>query len=283
MVDTIRTKEYGDFVGKLRKARLEAGLRQIDVAKKLKRTQSYVSRVEVGEQRLDILELQKFAKLYDKDLNYFVNLGFSEEQMLKRILDSQEHTDLINNSTEYIKIKDDYFIPHLYTSKNIFISNQGFENVYQLEEGIINYINKFPNDYFEGSCFVFDDRLISRNGNMIISKCELCNKESDEYINCHNIDCNKLFISYKDCQEKLNKHCSEKCEKVKRHRPETGKWYDALGIVKNYYRKTKIVETRLNKGIKLNEKIRKNDKLYIVTDRKEMQDTKNKLPIIQNG
>lgn len=74
MVDTIRTKEYGDFVGKLRlqKARLEAGLRQIDVAKKLKRTQSYVSRVEVGEQRLDILELQKFAKLYDKDINYFV-------------------------------------------------------------------------------------------------------------------------------------------------------------------------------------------------------------------
>ena len=72
MVDTIRSKEYRDFVGKLRKARLDAGLRQIDVAKKLKRTQSYVSRVEVGEQRLDILELQKFAKLYGKDLDYFV-------------------------------------------------------------------------------------------------------------------------------------------------------------------------------------------------------------------
>lgn len=72
MVDTIRSKEYADFVGKLREARLEAGLRQIDVAKKLKRTQSYVSRVEVGEQRLDILELQKFAKLYNKQLDYFV-------------------------------------------------------------------------------------------------------------------------------------------------------------------------------------------------------------------
>ena len=72
MVDTIRTKEYSDFVGKLRKARLEAGLRQIDVAKKLKRTQSYVSRVEVGEQRLDIMELKKFADLYKKDLHYFV-------------------------------------------------------------------------------------------------------------------------------------------------------------------------------------------------------------------
>ena len=72
MPDTIRTREYADFVGKLRKARLEAGLRQVDVAKKLKRTQSYVSSVEVGEQRLDILELKKFADLYKKDINYFV-------------------------------------------------------------------------------------------------------------------------------------------------------------------------------------------------------------------
>ncbi len=73
MVDTIRRKEYADFIGKLRKARLDAGLRQIDVAKKLKRTQSYVSRVEVGEQRLDILELQKFARLYGKPLDYFID------------------------------------------------------------------------------------------------------------------------------------------------------------------------------------------------------------------
>ncbi len=72
MPDTIRSKEYAIFVEKLQKARLEAGLRQIDVAKKLKRTQSYVSRVEVGEQRLDILELKKFAELYKKDINYFI-------------------------------------------------------------------------------------------------------------------------------------------------------------------------------------------------------------------
>ena len=72
MVKTIRTKEYGDFVQKLRKARIGAGLRQIDVAKKLKRPQSYISRVEVGEQRVDILELKKFAKLYNKEINYFL-------------------------------------------------------------------------------------------------------------------------------------------------------------------------------------------------------------------
>ena len=64
MPDTIWSKEYGDFVGKPLKARLESVLRQIDVARKLKRTQSYVFRVEVGEQRLDILGLKKFENFY---------------------------------------------------------------------------------------------------------------------------------------------------------------------------------------------------------------------------
>jgi len=72
MVKTITTKEYARFIDKLRKARHEAGLKQIAVAKKMKRPQSYISRVESGEYRLDILEVKRFAKLYKKDINYFI-------------------------------------------------------------------------------------------------------------------------------------------------------------------------------------------------------------------
>ena len=72
MDKTIKTKEYDRFIEKLRKARLEAGLKQIDVAKKLKRPQSYISRVESGEYRLDILEVKRFAKIYGKSVEYFV-------------------------------------------------------------------------------------------------------------------------------------------------------------------------------------------------------------------
>ena len=68
MNKTIRTKEYARFIAKLQKARVDAGLRQIDVAQKLHRPQSYVSRVESGEYRLDILEVKRFAKLYHKDI-----------------------------------------------------------------------------------------------------------------------------------------------------------------------------------------------------------------------
>lgn len=69
MSKTIWTKEYADFIKKLRQARLDAGLKQIEVAKKMKRPQSYISRVESGEYRLDIIEVKRFAKLYKKDIN----------------------------------------------------------------------------------------------------------------------------------------------------------------------------------------------------------------------
>lgn len=72
MVKSIHTKEYAYFVEKLRKARLEAGLTQVEVAKKLKRPQSHISNVESGQQRVDVVELQRFAKLYNKDIPYFI-------------------------------------------------------------------------------------------------------------------------------------------------------------------------------------------------------------------
>ncbi len=72
MTKSIRTKEYSIFVKNLRKAREEAGLTQVDIAKKIKRPQSYISKCEAGEQRIDIVELNKFAKIYGKSLDYFV-------------------------------------------------------------------------------------------------------------------------------------------------------------------------------------------------------------------
>lgn len=72
MVKSIHTKEYAYFIERLQKARLEAGLTQVQVAKKLNRPQSHISNVESGQQRVDIIELQRFAKLYNKDINFFI-------------------------------------------------------------------------------------------------------------------------------------------------------------------------------------------------------------------
>lgn len=73
MSRTLRTKEYGEIIEKLRQARLDTDLTQVEVSKILKRPQSYISKIEAGEQRVDILELKKFAEIYKKDVGYFIN------------------------------------------------------------------------------------------------------------------------------------------------------------------------------------------------------------------
>jgi len=68
----IYTPEHRYLVECLKKARLEAGLDQNQVAKKMGRTQSYVSKIESGQRRIDIFQLKEFAKIYNKELDYFV-------------------------------------------------------------------------------------------------------------------------------------------------------------------------------------------------------------------
>jgi len=72
MSKSIFSKDYRNVLEKLKKARLNAGLKQSDVAKKLKKPQSYISKIERGERRVDIAELKELAKIYKKDITYFV-------------------------------------------------------------------------------------------------------------------------------------------------------------------------------------------------------------------
>ncbi|MBI4823093.1 MAG: helix-turn-helix transcriptional regulator [Nitrospirae bacterium] len=72
MGKSIYSKEYESILKQLKKARIEAGLTQKAVAEKMKRPQSYISKCESGERRLDIIELIELAKLYKKPLSFFV-------------------------------------------------------------------------------------------------------------------------------------------------------------------------------------------------------------------
>ncbi|MFA6251542.1 MAG: helix-turn-helix transcriptional regulator [Candidatus Paceibacterota bacterium] len=72
MPRAIYTKDHNEIVKRLVKARLESGLGQVEVAKKLGKTQSYLSKIESGQRRFDVLQLKEFAKLYKKPLDYFV-------------------------------------------------------------------------------------------------------------------------------------------------------------------------------------------------------------------
>lgn len=94
-----------------------------------------------------------------------------------------------------------------------YMIKKGFKNVYQLDGGIFSYIEKFPDSYFEGRCFVFDDRLSIASGckTKDISLCEKCHKPSGRYINCINKYCDKLYLCCEECDEKLKHACSKGC------------------------------------------------------------------------
>ena len=57
----------------LRDIRTEAGLRQVDLAQRLEQPQSFVSKYEAGERRLDIVELEQVCIACGVSLASFVS------------------------------------------------------------------------------------------------------------------------------------------------------------------------------------------------------------------
>lgn len=76
-IKSVHSRRYHEILVRLRRARQEAGLTQVEVADALGRPQSYVSKCESGERRIDVIELDDYAVLYRKALAYFFT-GSSE-------------------------------------------------------------------------------------------------------------------------------------------------------------------------------------------------------------
>ena len=66
----IYSKRYQKFLKRLRKARKESEMTQVEAATALEKPQSYVSKCENGERRVDIIELSDFAELYKKTIRF---------------------------------------------------------------------------------------------------------------------------------------------------------------------------------------------------------------------
>lgn len=73
MEKTIYTQVYKKIIERLIKAREDVGFTQIQVAKKLGKHQSFISKCETGERRIDIVELKVIAKIYKKPINFFLD------------------------------------------------------------------------------------------------------------------------------------------------------------------------------------------------------------------
>jgi len=105
---------------------------------------------------------------------------------------------------------------------------QGFKNVYHIKGGIQRYAEKYPKGAFEGSMYVFDDRISiafdKDPDRKVLTTCEYCGKSCDSYKNCFNAKCNKRIITCDDCYKKNNGFCCEDCKKEKYPRKDNAKF-----------------------------------------------------------
>ncbi len=69
---SIYSEEQRILVGLLRQLREEAGLRQVELAERLNRHQSFVSKYEAGQRRLDLIELRAVAGVLGVSLGELV-------------------------------------------------------------------------------------------------------------------------------------------------------------------------------------------------------------------
>lgn len=97
-----------------------------------------------------------------------------------------------------------------------YMLHEGFDNVFHLEGGIINYAKQIKEMGLEakfiGKNFVFDDRLGERVTEDVIAHCHQCGKPCDTHTNCKNDGCHLLFIQCKECADQLDGCCSIECK-----------------------------------------------------------------------
>ena len=69
---SLNTKNYKIFLELLYQARVGSGLRQSDLAQRLKVHQSFISKIESGERRIDLIELNEICAAIGISLSDFI-------------------------------------------------------------------------------------------------------------------------------------------------------------------------------------------------------------------
>lgn len=102
------------------------------------------------------------------------------------------------------------------------MKKKGFDQVFQLDGGVINYGLQEGSQHWKGKLFVFDDRMavpIDGQECAPIAQCIHCQSSCDIQYNCANMDCNDLFVCCDTCYQTYLGCCSEACTREPRVRP----------------------------------------------------------------
>lgn len=123
------------------------------------------------------------------------------------------------DSDKYNEIKDKPVVTYCTggvrcEALSALMKNRGFQDVYQIDGGVVKYGEKYADDgLWEGALYIFDGRMTQRfsDKSVDIGECVHCGGKTSRFINCENVACNKLVLVCEQCGEKsLCAECSAK-------------------------------------------------------------------------
>lgn len=121
------------------------------------------------------------------------------------MLKGKEHKNIIMYCTGGIRCE----------KASAYMLHKGFQNVFHLEGGVINYARQIQSEGLEskfiGKNFVFDNRLGERITEDVIAKCHQCGEPCDTHTNCKNDGCHLLFIQCESCAATYDGCCCKEC------------------------------------------------------------------------
>lgn len=99
-----------------------------------------------------------------------------------------------------------------------YLKHHGFKDVNQLHGGIIDYKHQIDREGLEskykGANYVFDGRAPEMITDDVMGTCYQCKATANTPVNCANQACHVLFIQCGECQEQMNRACSDTCKDI---------------------------------------------------------------------
>jgi UPF0176 protein len=154
-----------------------------------------------------------FRNHYEHEVGHFKGAHLPDVDTFRESLPYIEETILKGNEDKNIVM---YCTGGIRCEKaSAWFKHKGFENIHQLEGGIIKYANDANElgieNKFIGKNFVFDERRGERISDDIIAVCHQCGAPADTHTNCVNDACHLLFIQCDSCKETKKNCCSDDC------------------------------------------------------------------------
>lgn len=188
------------------------------VADPLRQTGKYLS----AEELHNWFEVGKEFYIVDMRNDYETSAGVFENSIPSRLGNFRNLPEVLKN-LEHLKDKT---IVTVCTGgvrcekASAFLIENGFADVYQLQNGIVTYMEKYPNQHFKGKLYVFDQRILmgfntDSAEHQVVGKCLHCKTPSEHFVNCANDDCHLHFICCEACMPNGTAYCSKVCSEKK--------------------------------------------------------------------